>query len=291
MKILITGADGQLGQEFVKVFKAKNQVIPTDKHNLDFTNEKQTFESISKSKPDLIVHCGAWTDVDGCAREPEKAVFINGEGTKYVAKAALQIGAKMVYISTNEVFDGEKKQPYLEDDEPNPITPYGKSKREGEIHAEKILGSNCSIIRVSWLYGPASKVNFPNKILSRAQTDGYLKVVDDEISTPTYAPDLAQGMEKLLNKKTGGIFHLVNEGFGSRYDWAKLLLELTEMNQVKIEAIKLKDFERASKPPNYGVLKNARAAKLGVLLRDWRDACAEYVGTARFINFSNKSAD
>ncbi len=287
MKILITGAGGQLGKELVRVFKKKFQVIATDKNSLDFTNKKQTVEVTVLERPDFVIHAGAWTDVDGCAKEPKKAMVINGEGTRNVAEAVKNINAKLIYISTNEVFDGQKKSPYLEMDYPNPITPYGKSKRLGETYAETVLGPDCSIVRVAWLYGPASTTNFPHKIVNRAREQGFLKVVEDEISTPTYTPDLAEALEKLIRKSPSGIFHLVNGGFASRFEWAELILELTKMTNVKIKPIKLQDFERDSKPPNYTVLKNERSAKLGVVLRDWKSACADYIETSGLINYNH----
>ena len=200
MKILITGAKGQLGSEVVKKLDSSAKVIATDKEDLDFTDKKQTANKIKKEKPELLLHIGAWTNVDGCAAEPDKALFINGEGTKNVALAAKEVGAKFIYISTNEVFDGKKSSPYLEDDKANPITPYGKSKYLGEKYTQE-LQDNWAIVRVSWLYGPASTVNFPHKILSKAREQGFLKVVDDEISTPTYTPDVAEALYQLIKKK------------------------------------------------------------------------------------------
>lgn len=281
LKILVTGAKGQLGTEIVGKLSALGQIIPTDKDELDFTNREETNEKITKEKPNIIVHVGAWTNVDGCAQEPEKALFINGEGTRNLTEAGKEVGAKFIYISTNEVFDGSKLNPYLEHDKPVPLTPYGKSKYQGEVYTKK-LKTNWIIIRLSWLYGPASVINFPHKIINKAKQDGYLKVVDDEISTPTYTPDVADAISQLIQKNAQGIFHLINEGFASRYDWAKFLIENVGLKKTKLEAIKLKDFERASKPPSYTVLKNERAAALGISLRPWQEACKEYIATVMF---------
>jgi len=306
MKVLITGANGQLGQELVKVFQKDWVVVATDTPNLDITNKDLVEEVIGKEKPDIIIHCAAWTNVDAAAENPEGAMRVNGEGTRNLCEAIKKVNGRQttdnrrqtidyrpqtmdhsgqwtvdrrpifVYISTNEVFDGEKKTPYTEDDEPNPINAYGESKVAGEQYCQEILGENCLTVRSSWLYGPASENNFPNKILKKAEEQGFLGVTSDEVAVPTYAPDLAKGIKELVKKGAGGIFHLVNEGQASRYDWAKEVLEEKNLN-VPIEPISLDDFPRPSKPPKYSALANIKARKLGVTLRDWREASKEYL--------------
>ncbi len=275
-KVLITGAKGQLGQELVAVFKKDCSVISTDNDSLDITDPATSNKFISRGKPDWIIHCAAWTNVDAAAENPKVAMKVNVGGTENICKAAKKVGAKVIYISTNEVFDGGKQTPYTEEDKTNPINPYGESKLKGEKRCQEILGDGCVIIRSSWLYGPASKTNFPNKIIEKAKEQGYLKVVDDEVATPTYTRDLAKGIKKLVEKKVGGIFHLVNEGGASRFEWAKEILEMENL-KVPIEPIKLDDFQRASKPPKHSVLSNTRAKKLGVVLHDWKQANKEYL--------------
>jgi len=275
-KVLITGAGGQLGQEIVKVFGKDWVVIPTDNHNLDITDEKHVQKVLTKEKPNLIIHCAAWTNVDAAAESSDLAMKVNGEGTKIICEAAKSIGATVVYISTNEVFDGKKKTPYTEEDKPNPINPYGLSKLAGEEYCQELLGSSCIIIRSSWLYGPGSKNNFPNKILKRAREQGFLKVVDDEVSTPTYTSDLARAIKELVSKKANGIFNLVNEGKASRHDWAKEIINDKKI-VVPITPMKLEDYPRPSKPPKYSTLSTEKAKKIGITLRNWKDACREYL--------------
>src|SRR4030043_476607 len=170
MKVLITGANGQLGQEIIKEFKKKFVVIPTDTYNLDITNKKEVETFFTKEKPDVIVHCAAWTNVDAAVEDPEGAMKVNGEGTKNLCEAFRRVHRRqttdhgpqttddsrqwtvdrrpaLVYISTNEVFDGRKKTPYTESDKPNPINPYAKSKLVGEKYCQKILGPGCIIAR------------------------------------------------------------------------------------------------------------------------------------------------
>ncbi|OGY23525.1 MAG: dTDP-4-dehydrorhamnose reductase [Candidatus Woykebacteria bacterium RBG_13_40_7b] len=264
--------------ELVKVFSEdKNyQIVPTDLEEMDITNKKEVFGVFEKEKPDLVIHCAAWTDVDGCAKDPKKAMFFNGEGTKNVSSASKEIAAKTVYISTNEVFDGKKKTPYVEDDQPKPINPYAESKLAGEKYCQEILGDKCIIIRSSWLYGPASKNNFPQKIIKRAKEFEELEVTSDEIANPTFTPDLAKALKKLVDKDISGIFHLVNNGFCSRYEWAKEIFTLSGLINVNISPIKLSDWPRLSTPPLFGALSNKNGAMINIELRDWRDALKEY---------------
>jgi dTDP-4-dehydrorhamnose reductase len=275
-KVLITGADGQLGRELVKVFEKSWSVIATDINTFDITNSRQVHDIITKKKPEWIIHCAAWTNVDAAAENPKAAMKVNGVGTKNICQAAKKVGARVVYISTNEVFNGKKTSLYKEGDTPKPINPYGESKLAGEKFCQKILGDNCVVARSAWLYGPASKNNFPNKIIKKAEEQGSLKVVTDEISSPTYTPDLAKAIKKLVDKNASGVFHLVNEGKASRYDWAKEILGEKRLN-VPMSPVKLNSFQRASKPPKRAVLTNTRAKRLGVVLRNWRLANKEYL--------------
>jgi len=278
LKVLITGAAGQLGQEVSAVFSKDSsyEVVSTDRNNLDITNPKQVDIIFENERPSVVVHLAAWTDVDGATKNPKEAMRVNGDGTKNVCIAAKNVGAKVFYISTNEVFNGKKTSPYKENDKPSPINSYGKSKLKGEKYCQEVLGKRCVIVRSSWLYGPASENNFPNKILKGAKEQGYLKVVDDEISTPTSTIDLARAIKKLVEKKTTGKFNLVNEGWTSRYGWAKEVLREKNLS-IPIEAIKLADFERPSTPPSYSPLVNVKARGLGVKLRRWQEASKEYL--------------
>lgn len=275
-KVLITGAGGQLGNDLVTAFNKNYNVIAADHQKLDFTNQVQTNLLISNEKPNLIIHSGAWTNVDGCAEDPKKALLVNGEGTRNIAEAAKEINAKLVYISTNEVFDGKKKTSYNEKDKVNPLTSYGKSKYAGEIFAQEILNDDCIIIRTSWLYGPSGVSNFPIKIITAADKYGELKVVDDEISTPTYTTHLAKAIKDLATKKTFGIFNLINEGSCSRYEWAAEILKLTSRTTIPIRPIKLADFERKSKPPAFCPLVNIRAKELGIVLPIWQEGTKDF---------------
>lgn len=164
----------------------------------------------------------------------------------------------------------------MEDDNPSPINSYAKSKLKGEEYCQEILVGSCVVVRSSWLYGPASENNFPKKIIKKVAEQGFLKVVDDEIATPTYTPDLAIAVKKLVEREVSGIFHLINEGKASRFEWAREILKVKKL-KAPIEPIKLDDFSRASKPPKYSVLTNIKAKSMGVVLRSWQRANKEYL--------------
>ncbi len=277
-RVLITGAGGQLGQEVVKVFTQDSsyRVIPKNHRDLDITDKEKVGLVLKKENPNLIIHCAAWTNVDDAAENPTGAMRVNGDGTKNVCTTAKKIGAKLVYISTNEVFNGKKSSPYTEGDNPNPINSYGQSKLTGEKYCQEILADKCTIVRSSWLYGSASRNNFPNKVLKKAKGEGFLRVVKDEISIPTYTPDLAEGIKKMIDKNVSGIFHLVNEGAASRFDWAREILKVKKI-KVPVTPVKLVDYQRASSPPGYSVLANTRAKNMEIVLRDWQAANKEYL--------------
>ncbi len=275
-KVVITGANGQLGQEVVRVFQTNWVVVPTDTNNLDITDKHKLEEFMAREKPDLVIHCAAWTNVDAATQNPEGALRVNAGGTKNICEAVKKVNAKVVYISTNEVFDGKNKIPYKEGDQTNPINAYSKSKLKGEHYCQEILGGACIIVRSSWLYGPASNNNFPNKILKKAKEQGFLKVVDDEIAVPTYTPDLADAVKKLVEKKGRGVFHLVNEGQASRYDWAREILKVRKL-KIPLLPVKLIDFQRTSSPSEYSALANIKAKSMGIVLRDWQLANKEYL--------------
>jgi dTDP-4-dehydrorhamnose reductase len=180
-----------------------------------------------------------------------------------------------VYISTNEVFDGGARKPYLEFDVPNPINPYGYSKWVGEQVVQQLVPC-FYIVRVAWVFGGAR--NFVRTILRLAQERNELAVVDDEVGNPTYAPDLAEAIARLINHPAYGIYHLVNDGFCSRFEFAREILQQAGMENVAIKPIKLADYRRDSTPPAFGVLRNfVGATDLGIQLRPWQAALAAFL--------------
>jgi dTDP-4-dehydrorhamnose reductase len=277
MKIIITGILGQLGRQLELALKPTHEIIGVDLPDWDLTQPRE-INRLADYRPDLVLHAAAMTDVDGCARNPLSAYRANALGTQNVALACQRANAAMLYISTNEVFDGTKGSPYFEWDERRAINPYGQSKLAGEKFVEQLL-KQFYIVRTAWLYS-AGRNNFISKVLAVAREKESLAYVDDEIGNPTYAPDLAQAIAQLIETKHYGIYHLVGEGIASRYDWAERILQLANL-KTPIARAKLADFKRASTPPAYGALANFCAAtSLGIKLRSWQDALEEYFASA-----------
>jgi dTDP-4-dehydrorhamnose reductase len=276
MRVYITGIRGQLGCELAERM-AGWPVSGCDLPDLDVTNRAAISSSIAEWAPHVVIHAAAWTDVDGCAREPEKAYGVNALGTQNVALACAETGAAMVYVSTNEVFDGQASKPYREWDPPHPVSPYGASKAAGEWFVRHLL-SHFYIVRTAWLFAHSGR-NFPHKMVElagevRAGSRSTLRVVDDEIGNPTYAPDLAHAISQLVLTGAYGVYHLVSDDFCSRYELARNVLDLAGFGDVHIEPISMGQFQRASTPPSFAPLANTAGAALGIRLPRWRDAVA-----------------
>lgn len=270
MRILVTGAAGRLGGRLVDMLSTNHTVINVDVDTLDVTHWNAVHERLHDERPELVIHAAAWTDVDGCALNPQRAVLVNGLGPQNVAAAAHEIGAMIVYISSNEVFDGQTRRPYMEYDTPQPANPYGYSKLVGE-RAVAAVNPRHMIIRTSWLFAHGGK-NFIHAIINAAREGKSLRVVTDEVANPTYNDDLARAIGQLIETQRPGTYHLVNEGACSRYDFARYVLDATNMAHLPITRITRHQYKRPSTPPLYSVLDNVAAAALGVRLRPWQAA-------------------
>lgn len=279
MRVYITGAKGQLGRALMRRL-AQHDLFGVDLPEVDLTDLGAARSSIAAFRPDVIIHAAALTDVDGAARNPDLAYRINALGTRNVAVASEASGAALLAISTNEVFDGTKAEPYLEFDLANPLNPYAKSKLAAEVFVRD-LTTRFYIIRTAWLYGLGGN-NFVKKIITRADTDGKLRVVTDEVSSPTYTEDLITAVEQLMTTGAYGVYHFTNEGACSRYEFAQKILELSGRAQIPIEPILLKDYPRPSTPPPYAPLRNFCGAQIGITLRPWADALADYLQHEQF---------
>lgn len=274
MKIVITGGRGQLGRELERTLSTQHDIVIVDLPETDIT-QLGGIDTLVNYRPDLVIHAAAMTDVDGCARDPIAAYRSNGLGTHNVAIACQRANAAMLYISTNEVFDGAKGSPYYEWDAPRAINPYGESKLAGERFVQMLL-QRFYIVRTAWLYSVGHN-NFVSKVITAAKEKSALTYVDDEIGNPTFAPDLARAIAQLIETNHYGIYHLVGEGIASRYDWAARILQLAKLQHIPITRAKLADFKRTSTPPPYGALANFVAATtLGIKLRPWQDTLEEY---------------
>lgn len=294
-KILITGSSGMLGVDLSNELNKDYEVYGVDLvgnpksavHNFykgDITNKKNILDIVKKTKPHIVIHAAAWTDVDGCELDKRKAHRMNSEGTKNIALACKKINSGLVYISTDFVFDGKKKRPYVESDRPNPLSVYGKSKLKGESFVKKIL-KKYYILRTSWLYGKYGK-NFVDAILSKAKAGRMLKVVNDQTGSPTYTKDLAAAVHVLLNKTFTqypipntqyGIYHVSNAGSVSWYEYAKEILSLVK-SKTKVTPISSEELDRPARRPAMSVLDNSKFIKFtGYKVRRWNDALREYV--------------
>ena len=271
-RVAITGAGGQLGVELVRVFRALgDNVLGLQRPHFDITRPPDMAVLVG-FQPEVVINAAAWTDVDGCARDPSRAMLINGEAAGGVAAAAERTAAIAVQISTNEVFDGESEEPYSEGDVPRPGNAYGESKLAGE-QAVRAATDRHLIVRTAWLYG--GDVSFPIKIRAaaeRARSEGRpLKVVADEFGNPTPANALADRIADLLSiwheLVTPQLIHLAGEPPTTRYDWARQLLG----DSVSIEPIRQEDYPRPSRPPRKAVLETSLAASLGLEPIMWQD--------------------
>ncbi len=290
MKVLITGSSGMLGSALCQELADKYELVgmdisnptpyalrPTSFIQCDIANREKTVAEIISLKPDLVIHAAAYTDVEGCERDPQKAHRINAQGTETVALASQSCSAFLWYISTDFVFDGKKKTAYIELDSPNPINIYGHSKLEGEKYVQSIL-KRFIIVRSSWLFGKGGR-NFVDSFLKKAQSEKEIKVVNDQFGSPTYAKDLAQAIGKLidLNRNLSGIYHITNSGSCSWYEFAQAVKEIANL-EIEIVPVSSEQYCSPTKRPKMSILENRRYQKdTGEKLRHWREALKEYL--------------
>ncbi len=274
MHILITGMKGQLGQELARRLR-DHQVTGADLPEVDIADRRAVFRAVEEASAELVIHCAAYTDVEGCARDPQLAYQVNGFGTQNVALACLHFGAEMVHVSTNEVFDGAHTGGYLEWMSLNPQNPYARSKAAAEFYVRHLL-QRAYIVRTAWAYA-AGGGNFVHAILRIARERDEIRVVADEIGNPTYMRDVAKAIGRLIETKQYGTYHFVNEGSCSRWAFANEILRLADLDHVRNRPILSSDFKRESTPPAFGALQNVAGAALGIRLRPWREALVDFI--------------
>jgi len=273
MHLLIVGANGQLGRAVQAACRAHFDLTVWGRDDADISRP-EVERKITQVRPDVVINCAAWTNVDGAEKEVNAAFAVNALGPLYIAKACASIGASMVHISTNEVFAGAPGRFYYEYEQPVPSSIYARSKAAGEVAASRQL-EQLYLVRVAWLFGPGGN-NFPAKIVAAADRNGSLKVVDEEFGNPTYAPDVAKAIFQLLESGRFGVYHLVNQGYASRYQLAETALQAAGRGHIPLSPIKLGDWPRPAPPPPHAVLVNQTAAALGITLRPWQEAVQEY---------------
>jgi dTDP-4-dehydrorhamnose reductase len=257
-RVLVTGAAGQLGRELVESF-ADLDVTGCGREQLDVTDRGSVIAALHAIGPDVVVHSGAWTDVDGCELDPDRAFAVNAMGTRHVADGARQVGAHVVYISTDYVFDGTKPAPYHEWDEPSPVSVYGRSKRGGELE----LDPGSAIVRTSWLFGQHGP-NIVKTVLRLGATPGELRFVDDQLGCPTSAADLAAVVRELAVARLPGTFHVTNQGATTWFQLARDILSFAGEDPSRVVAITSADLDRPAPRPCNSVLDNAALRSSGI---------------------------
>jgi dTDP-4-dehydrorhamnose reductase len=281
VKIVITGASGQLGKALTRSL-AGHDVRPLHRA----TALRHALDELTADPPDVIIHAAALTNTHRCEANSYEAYQVNGKAAGRMAELARDLGARLVAISTNEVFDGRAREPIGESAPTKTVNTYGASKLLGERLAIETLPERTFIVRTAWLYGDTPD-NFVAKVLAAARGGGPLRFVTDEIATPTYANDLAGAIRKLIGHPDApaGIYHLTNEGEASRYEWAREIVRLAGLDESRVEPVTTAELRASGysgphKPP-YSVLANTRARALGITLRPWRDALAEFFARAQ----------
>lgn len=264
-----------LGSAVVEALRGRFDVQPSHRADCDLGSAASTLRWIESRAPEVVVHCAAWTDVDGCERDPERAMRDNAEVTRHVAHAAHQVGAALCYISTDYVFDGEKDTPYLEDDRTAPINAYGRSKRAGEEHVLQRCPRSW-VVRTSWLFGPRGR-NFVRTMAGLLVERDEVRVVRDQVGAPTYTVDLARALQDLIVTSDYGVFHVTNAGSCS---WYELTLAIEEQTQTgcRVLACTSAEMPRPAARPRNSVLANRRYDGAGLPpRRHWREALHEFM--------------
>jgi len=276
MKLLITGSNGQLGQDLQKACRARRiDFCAGDVGEFDITDLELMRGVIRREKPTAVVNCAAYNAVDRAEEEFEAARRVNALGPENLAIAAEEAGVPLMHFSTDFVFDGEKGSPYTVDDRPNPISRYGESKLQGE-QAVASHSTRHFIIRLSWVFGIAG-INFPKKVLEWAQNRSAIKVVADQVSCPSYTVDLAGPILDLLRLGAFGTYHLTNQGHCSRYEWARFVIGRVRP-EVAVEPAGSDEFETAARRPAFSALDPAPLdGVLGRLPPDWQNATERFL--------------
>lgn len=287
MKILVTGANGQLGTALHEILESTipGKTIYTDIDELDLTNKAQVEKFIAEGEFTHIVNCAAYTAVDKAETDQTLCYQINAEAVRNIADAASKHGVRVIHISTDYVFDGHNYTPYRETDRVNPLSNYGTSKRKGEM----VLLSMCPdaiILRTAWLYSPVGK-NFVKTMLRFGVTEKTIRVVSDQIGTPTYAPDLAAAIVTIIRSRqwVPGIYHFTDEGACSWYDFAKAIFRIAGINSCKIVPIPTTDFPTAAVRPPYSVLDKTTIKKTySIEIPHWEESLEKCLNRMKSIS-------
>ncbi len=271
MRIMITGAAGMLGHDLQEALDPLGEVLSVDVADFDITDSHACFSAIRGFRPDIVVHAAAYTRVDDCETHVEQAMRINGTGTGIVARACAEIKAKMIYFSTDYVFDGQRTTPYPETADPAPLSVYGRSKLAGEQEVQKYLPANHTIIRTAWLFGMHGK-NFIDTIIHLAKSGKSLRVINDQYGCPTYTRDLAFGTVAILQAGFFGTINITNSGTATWFDLAQYAVSVL-FPDVEIQPVPTSGYPLPARRPAYSVLSTSVFRSVtGAPLPEWRNA-------------------
>lgn len=273
MRVLIFGATGMLGKAIMRAW-SDDEIIGLGSADADIRVPEQVDAQVQRIHPDWIVLSAAYTDVDGCELNPQLAKAVNTQGAVNVARAAAKAGAKLLFVSTDYVFDGRNTKPYEVDDPRNPINSYGQSKAEAEKRVLEILPDAC-IVRTSWLFGAGGKC-FPDTILKLAATRPQIEVVDDQRGSPTYTDDLANAIIQLCRANAQGIIHCTNAGDCTWYDFAREILAQAGL-ATKVLPTTTEKFVRPANRPRFSILSPESLRKYGIAMRPWQQTLPDYL--------------
>lgn len=303
MRILVSGSSGMLGRAVCKELFSQYEVVGMDmvalptEHFLhtfikcDITEREFAIEKLRSIHPDVVIHTAAYTDVDGCEKDPDRAYRVNAQGTETLARAGQMCKALFCYISTDFVFDGEKETAYAETDAPHPINAYGRAKWEGEKAVQSLL-ADFMIIRSSWLFGRGGR-NFVDTLLKRAENEQEVPVVAEQFGAPTYVNDLAQGIKRLVElnsqgKNPRGIYHISNSGSCSRYEFAEEIIAAAGLG-TRVLPITAEEYSSRTRRPRMSVLENTRYQQCAKeKMRHWKDALGAYLAAGEKARIEQK---
>jgi len=273
MNVTIFGATGLLGKALVQEW-GSDQIVALNSRDADLRDADQVRRVAERTHPEWIVLAAAYADVDGCESDQQRAFAVNRDGAVHVAEAAKQLGARLLFLSSDYVFDGKKTAPYDVGDERNPQSVYGRSKAEAEVRLLEIL-PECCIVRTSWLFGVGGKC-FPDTILKLAATRSILDVVNDQRGCPTYSVDLARAIIQLCRKTASGIVHVTNAGDCSWFEFARAIVKGAGL-AVEVRPVSSQQMARPAPRPAYSVLSPARLHRYAIALPTWQDALQRYL--------------
>lgn len=277
MKVLVTGVGGQLGHDVVRELEQRgHEVTGVGREEMDITDAEKVRKIIRDCVPDAVIHCSAYTAVDRAEDEADQCRKVNVEGTKNIAEICAELDCKMIYISTDFVFSGEGERPWETDDAAGPISVYGRTKYEGEDEVKSRL-DKFFIVRISWVFGKNGN-NFVKTMLRIGKENGAVKVVDDQIGSPTYTRDMAVLLADMVQTEKYGVYHASNEGFCSWYDFAKEIFRLAGMDDVSVTPITSDQFPAKAKRPFNSLMSKEKLVKEGFnKLPSWQDALKRYL--------------